>query len=100
VFVHGCSLSNQVCRANDGGRIPNTGSEQRFELVRGHWSAEQISLRFIALVILEESQLFRCLDALGNDPQLEASGHADNRGDNRRVLSHVGDLTDERLVDF
>src|ERR1700675_1628216 len=74
--------------------------EQLRELLRKHRPAEIEPLRLVTLVGLKECHLFQRFDALRNDPQLEASGHADHRGHNPRIVPKSGDLTDEGLVDF
>ena len=52
------------------------------------------------MVRLKECQLFMCFHALGNDPQVQTSAHADHRGHDGRLVRSGGDLTDERLVDL
>ena len=41
-----------------------------------------------------------CLDALGDDAQVEPVGEVDGRADDRGVLRAVGHARDERLVDL
>src|ERR1700674_156897 len=82
----------------DGCRYP--GFEQLGELVRKYGAAEIVSLNFVTVVSLKKRQLFLRFDTLGDDPQLEASSHADHRGHDGGLVGSGGDLADERLVDL
>jgi hypothetical protein len=62
------------------------GSEHSRELLRRHWTAKIVTLRFVALVSLEKSRLFARLYTLCNNSQPETSGHADHRGHDARII--------------
>jgi hypothetical protein len=79
-------------------RFGYAGSEQAGELFGKHWSAKIVPLCFVTLVSLKKHQLFLRFHALSNDPQLQASAHADHCGHDGRLVGGGGDLTDERLV--
>ena len=55
--------------------------EQSHELRGRHRPAEIVSLRLVTLVGPQKTEFLLRFHALGNDPQLQASAHADHRGD-------------------
>ena len=63
------------------------GFEQLGELLGKHRPAEIVPLRLVTLVSLKKCQLFLRFHALGNDPQLQASAHADHRGHDGRIVA-------------
>jgi hypothetical protein len=93
-------VAKEYLPVNDGGRFGYAGSEQACELLGRHRRAEKVPLRFVTLVSLKKHQLFLSFHALSNDPQLQASAHADHRRHDGRLAGGGGDLTDERLVDL
>src|ERR1700731_4555316 len=93
-------VAKKYLPVNDGGRLGYAGSEQAGELFGKHRPAEIVTLRLVTLVSLKKHELFLRFHALGDDPQLEASAHADHRGHDGRLVGGGGNLTDKRLVDF
>src|ERR1700722_8154852 len=87
-------------RHGAGCRLWDTSFQQFRELLGRYRLAEIVPLRRIAVERPKKLELVQRFHALGNDAQLEAFGHADHRGDNRRILAGRADLPDERLVDF
>jgi len=56
------------------------GLEQVSELPGNYRPAEIVSLRLVTLVGLKKFQFLLRFHALSNDPQLQASAHADHGG--------------------
>jgi hypothetical protein len=70
---------------DDDGLFGDAGFVQLGELLGKHWPAEVISVRFVALVPLEEFQLLLRFHSLGNHAQFQASAHANHCGPKRLV---------------
>ena len=74
--------------------------ELRLELMRRHRPPEQIALHLVATMLAQKLQLFVGFHALGDDCQVEAVGHGDDRTGNLRVLFAFGQTVDEGTVDL
>src|SRR6266536_194325 len=61
---------------------------------------DEESLRFLAAVALEESELRRGLDALGDHPQAQRMRQGDDRLRDRLVVAVLLEAVDESLIDF
>jgi hypothetical protein len=85
---------------DDDGLFGDAGFVQLGELLGKHWPAEVISLRFVALVPLEEFQLLLRFHSLGNHAQFQASANANHCGHDGGIVGSGGDLADKRLIDL
>src|SRR4051794_3826399 len=83
-----------------GGRGLVALTEQAVELGDGKRTAAQEALELVAAEFLENRELRRVLDALGDDFQLEAVGEGDDRLHDQRIVAAVREVADERAVDL
>ena len=72
--------------------------ELRLELMRRHRPPEQVALHFVATMLAQELQLLVGLHPFGDDCQVEAVGHGDDRPGNLRVLFAFGQAVNEGTV--
>ena len=74
-------------QATFSGRVfPLCRSRATWRTEGSYRPAEIVSLRLVTLVSLKKCQLFLRFHALGNDPQLQASAHADHCGHDGRLV--------------
>jgi hypothetical protein len=71
-----------------------------FELGRGHWLAEVITLRLLAAHSPQQFGRVAVLDALGDDGQAQRPAEAYDSGDNRRVAGILANVAHKGLVDL
>jgi hypothetical protein len=83
---------------NDLGRYASF--EQLGKLPWDDWPAEVVPLGFVAVMSLKKCQLIFCFHAFSNNPEFQASAHADDRGYYCRLISIYRDLTHEGLIDL
>src|SRR5690606_244818 len=75
-------------------------NQQLAELIGRHRIAEQVSLSVVAAVLAQERELSLVLDAFGDDLELEAVTHLNDRIDDRGVVAIDGHVAHERLIDL
>src|SRR6266403_3957401 len=80
---------------------PGTGGTQQLdERGRRHCGAHQKALYRIAAFGPQELQLGGCLNALGDDLQIQVMTERDDGADDRGVVRVGADVVDERAVDL
>src|SRR5581483_5764838 len=78
-----------------------TGSAQELvRILRREGLAQQMSLRVLALVLLEKHELRETFDALRSYVDLKRAGHVNDRRRDDPVIGTLGDAGDERTVDL
>ena len=65
-----------------------------------HRRAEQIALHLVATFLSQESQLSRCLYSFGQDLQIRAAAHRDDRSRQRACVSVRLQILHERTIDL
>src|ERR1700733_6179974 len=93
-----CGDANRGGLAEDG--VADAGFEELGKYSGRDGAAEIVALGFVALVGLEEGEFFRGFDTFGDDAEIQAAAHADDRGYDGGFVGSGGDLANEGLIDF
>ena len=74
--------------------------QQLEHFIGGQGAAEEIALHGIAALRSQKIELLLGFDAFGHDPEMQATGHGDDGGDDGRVVLVYRDISHESLVDL
>src|SRR4051812_37725034 len=87
-----------LARGLDG--LDDVAADKRRILSDRRRLAQQIALHRVAAFLRQEGELFRGLDALGDDRHFQAMAEVDDGTDNRRRLRVLAEIDDEGAVDL